>query len=857
MERDLDIELRFHLERQIEANLAAGMAPGEARRAALLSIGGIEQIKEECRDARGLAFLESLAGDLRYALRTLRRTPSFTAAAILCLALGVGANSAVFTIINAVLVRPLPFAEPDRLALVYEHSKTFLPRSEACLLTYRGWHDHSRRIERLAAFHPSRFLFTGGGDPEYVNTGLVSADFFPLLGEQPWRGHFFTAEEDQPGNNRFVILGHAFWRLRFGADEGVIGRQMIFNNEPFVVLGILRPGFRFLPAGDAAVWAPVSLEQSPPSQATGRFYLHTLGRLKPGVTLADAQAELSAIAREVTGGRSVAEIGALRDEMVGMTRRPLLLLLGAVALVLLIAIANVANLQLAHAAGRTSEMAIRTTLGAGRARVARQLIIESLALALLGGGAGLLVAPWTARLVSRLPGADLPRVHEFAVDWRVLGFTLAASVAAGVLFGLAPVLQASRTEISVALKDAGRQRTSSSRSRRLRHLLIAVEAGVALVLVAGAGLMLNSLWRVLHTDPGFRIENLLTMELRVPVQHRGPQDIPRIQSQLRAIYGALLPRLRSLAGIGSAALASELPLGGFPDFQGFVIEGQANPPGRGQELQYRVVTPDYFRTMGIPLLRGRLFTDRDDENAPAVAVVSETMERRYFGGNALGRRVRSGDFPAVEIVGVVGDVRHRTATAQPLAERYAPLAQAPRSWLSLAIRTTAEPATLAAAVRGEIRGVDRNIVVSDIQTMQQRRAAALGISTLLLWLLTGFAGLAVLLACAGGYGVVSYSVAQRTHEIGVRMALGASRGGVIGMILRETAVVVIAGAAAGLVAAAWLTRLLAKFLFGVAPTDPLTLIGAGLLIVAVALGAAWVPARRAARVMPSAALRFE
>lgn len=848
LERDLDEELRYHLERQTEEFVRAGMRPEQARRAALASLGGVEQIKEECRDARGLSFAESVLADARYALRGMRRNPGFTAVAVLCLALGIGANSAIFSLVNAILLRPLPYAESERLVMLFESSRRFLPRTQATWMMYQAWRDRNSTLEGIASYVNVRVTLSGVQEPADLDGAAVSDGFFPLLGTRPFRGRLFAPGEDRRGSS-VAVLSYAAWQKYFGGDPAAIGRPAVFSNfPPFTIIGVLPREFRFEPAGDPEVWLPAWIEESGPGAGDSRWYLSTIARLKPGVTVQQAQADLETIARQATAGNSTAEVASLHRELVGRSRRLLALLFAAVTLVLLIAAANAANLQLARAASRAREIAIRAAIGAGRRRVVRQLLVESVTLALAGGAAGLAVAYGGVRLLTSLAAAELPRAGEIAVDARVLAFTFAVAVLSGIVFGLAPALAASRADLAARLHESARS-TAGSGTRRLGALIVAGELALAMVLLAGAGLMLHSLWRLVHTSPGFQPEQLLTMRVRLPwPAYRG--------ARAGEFARTLLERLRAMPGVAAVAVTTQLPMGGHNEFQGFeIVGGPEIPKAEAQNLQFRAVSPDYFRAMRIPVLKGRAFTDADADGAPGVAIVSELMEPRYFNGNALGRRILA-ERPQ-EIVGVVGNVRHHTLTAEPLPERYVPFAQARRGGINLVVRTVRTPASMASAIRGELRQLEPRAVATGMMSMLERRQEALGFPRLLLALLAAFAAVALALACAGAYGVMSYSIAERTHEIGVRMALGASRSAVVAMVLREVSLPAGLGAAAGLAGAVAAGPLLRRYLFGVGPADPAALAAAAIAIGAAAFLAAFVPALRAARLDPLAALRTE
>jgi putative ABC transport system permease protein len=698
----------------------------------------------------------------------------------------------------------------------------------------------------MAAFESYTFVLTGVGDATKLAGAIVSEDFFPLLGVKPLRSRFFTAAENRPGNDGVAVLSYGTWQRRFGADPGVIGRHVVLNGRPHTVIGILPLGFHFIPAGDAEVWAPVSLEEPGPKRAGTKWYLNTIARLRPGFTTGRARAELDALAHAASNGNSRAVVSPLDEEIVGGSRRSLLVLFGAVGLVLLTACANVANLQLARATARTREIAIRIAIGAGRWRVMRQLLIESALLALAGGLAGLLMAWWGTGLLVRLGATELPRTDEIAIDCWVLAFTFGASLAAGIVFGFAAAIQASRTDLNLSLKE-GRAGVGGRRSR-LRSALVVSEVSAALMLSVGAGLMIHTLWQLRHTQIGFLTKNVLTMEVELPWQkYEG--------TQAAEFYRSVLDRVNALHGVEAAAFVNTLPMGGWETFAGFQPEGA--PESQRASAQFRTTSPGYFRTMGIPLVEGRFFTDQDIHGKPSVAIVNKTLARRFFGGHALGHRISQGGDEWSEIVGVVGDIRFSKLSSEPLSEIYHPLAQEPRTVMWLAVHTTADPLSLVASVRSEIQALDRDVPMSNVTTMDERVSNSLGTSRFLLWLLITFAGVAMVLASVGGYAMMSYAVAQRTHEIGVRIAVGARGDDILALVVGQGLRLALLGVAIGLVGSFAVTHVLSSFLYGVSPADPMALGAASTLMAGVVLVASYIPARHAAKLDPCSVLRQE
>ena len=793
--------------------------------------------------------MSSLIQDVRFGFRMLARSPGVTAVAILTLALGIGANTAIFSVVNAVLLRPLPFTHPERLVRVFESSQRFMKGQpvQATLVSFRAWHDHNHTLERVAAFESyDYFVLTGAGDATKLAGAIVSEDFFPLLGVKPFRGRFFTAAENQPGNDGVAVLSYGIWQRRFGADASVIGRQVLLNGHPHTVIGIVPPGFRFIPVGDAEVWAPVSLEQPPLKHAGNKFYLDTIGRLRPEITIAQARAELDALVHAASNGSSRAVVSPLDEDIVGGSRRSLLVLFGAVGLVLLIACANVANLQLARATARTREIAIRIAIGAGRWRVMRQLLVESALLALAGGLAGLLMAWWGTELLVRLGATELPRTDEIAIDGWVLAFTFGASLTAGVVFGLAAAIQASRTDLSLNLKEGSA--SAGGRRNWLRSALVVGEVAAALMLCAGAGLMIHTLWQLRHAPIGFQTKSILTMEVELPwTKYEG--------TQAAGFYRSVVDRVNALHGVEAAAFVNTLPMGGGETFAGFQPEGA--PEGQLTSAQFRTISPGYFRTLGISLLEGRPFTDQDIQGRRGVAIVNKTLARRFFGGHALGHRISQGRDEWSEIVGVIGDIRFSKLSSDPLPEIYHPVAQEPRTLMWLAVHTTADPMRLVASIRSEMQALDRDIPISNVMTMEDRVSSSLGTSRFLLWLLITFAGVAMLLASLGGYAMMSYTVAQRTHEIGVRIAVGAGREDILALIVGQGLRLALLGVSIGLVGSFAVTRVLSSFLYGVSPSDPIALVAASFVMASVVLVASYMPARKAANVDPIAVLRRE
>jgi putative ABC transport system permease protein len=858
LEEELDEEVRFHLEREIEENIARGMSREEAHYTALRSFGGVERVKEESRDERGIRLLEEIWQDLRYGARMLLKNPGFTLIAVLTLALGIGAKTAIFSILNAVVLRPLAFKEPDRIVHIWERElkrgADRYPLSPPNFIDYR---DQSRVFEQIGAYRPQNFNFTGMDEPERLDGVRASAGVFAALGVNPLLGRVFQTEEEQPGRNRVVILGHGFWRRRFGSNPTIIGKSLTLNGESYTVVGVMPAEFQFPSNSEpVALWIPMTFSAS---ELTNRGF-HAYGavaRLKAGVSRTQALAELETIAGRLrqqylaTNASYDVNLTPVHEQVVGEARPTLLKLFGATGLVLLIACANVASLLLSRSASRGREIAIRSALGASRGRILRQLITENFALSVLGGAVGLLLAAWSIGLIKQIGAHAIPRLQEVAIDGRVLGFSFSLGLLASLLAGLAPALQVTKAPMNESLKE-GAWSTAGRGHNRIRRLLVVSEIALSLVLLISAGLLIKSLLSLQSVNPGIRPNNVLTMRVSLS-SRRGLQAVN--------YYQELLRRIGRIPGVESVGAISHLPLSGAMAFVDFTIDGKPAAPGKDQSTHFRAISPAYFRTMGIPLLKGRDFTEQDDERATNVILINDTLARRHFPGeDPIGRRltISYGDEPALrEIVGVVGDVKHRGLTNESGSEVYVPLPQLPHSAMNIVTRATGDPLNLVAAVRNEAFAIDRNQPVANIRTMEQYLADSVArprFNTVLLGL---FAALALALAIVGIYGVMSYFVAQRTHEIGIRLALGARPYDVSRMVVRQGISLTMNGLAIGLTLAFATTHLLTNSLYGVGTTDPLTFVVISSLFALVALLACYLPARRATKVDPLVALRRE
>ncbi len=808
--------------------------------------------------------------DLRYGVRMLAKNPGFTAVAVLTLALGIGANTAIFSVVDAALLRPLPYGDPARLTVVRE-SVGKAGFGSVSYPNYLDWKTENHVFEDLAAFSPEEFLLTGGERAERIPGEMVSDSYFRLLGASPAEGRTFLLEETQtPGKGAVAILGYGLWQQRFGSDPHVLGRSIRVNDADYSIIGVMPKGFQGF-SGTAKVWIPMAMYDIAWPQLAKFDFLHkrdvhwhrVLGRLKPGVSLEQAQAEMAAIgdrlAREypqANEDRSV-RVQLAQDALIGQFRAPLFLMLGAVGFVLLIACANVANLVLSRAASRTREIAIRVALGAERRRLVQQLFTENLWVVLAGAGLGLLLGAWGLDLLGSILPVNLPSFVDIRVDRGVLGFTLLLTALTWLLLGSLPAWKVSSPDLNESLREGARG-SQGQYGRRIGGFLVVTEISLAFVLMIGAGLLLRSFVQMLHVDPGFRPDHLLTMRFDVPNKFTGEQRL-RFSQQL-------VERLATVPGIESAALTFIDPFLWEGFSRGFVLEGHAPlPPAEIDTVYYHEISPNYFHTMGIPLLSGRDFTVRDDSHTPRIVIVTESFAKRYWPGeNAIGKRIKFGSadwsYPWMEIVGVVGDIRYRSLRqdleANPVI--YAPLEQSEAiEGMNLMARTKGDPGSMAAPLRQAIQQYDADIPVYHIATVEQRIAEQGGETRAYASLLGFFALLALSLSAVGVYAVMSYAVAQRTHEIGIRMALGAQPGGVMRLVLRQSLKLTLAGLAIGAAGALALTRLLAGLLFGVKATDPLTFVGGSLLLAGVALVACYVPARRAMRVDPMVALRYE
>ncbi|MBI1760543.1 MAG: ABC transporter permease [Acidobacteria bacterium] len=797
--------------------------------------------------------------DLRYGARMLMKQPGFTLIAVVTLALGIGANTAIFSVVNAALLRPLPYVHAEQLVAVFVRTNSD-PREYVAWPDLLDWRAQNRSFAQLAAFVPQSVNLTGRTgsqiEPGRVIGGFVSADFFPMLQVTAAQGRAFLPGEDVTGAERVAVVSYETWRDRFGADPQLLGQTLTLNNQPFTVVGVLPAGFR-APYSEIEVWLPI---QHYPNFSLDRKVTSAgvFGRLKPGVSMRQAQTEMDTIAArlaqqypETNKERGVNLVG-LQTLLAEQLKPALLVLFGAVGCVLLIACANIANLLLSRAVGRARELALRAALGASRARLLRQLLTESLLLALVSGVIGLLIGVWGMEALATSSAVNLPGLFEIKLDRAVFGFTLGAALLTGLVFGLLPAWRVSRPDLNEALKEGGRTAGAQPSRNRLRGLLVVAQVALSLVLLVGAGLMVRSFANLLGVDPGFDAHNVLTLEYRVP-----RNKYPEPQQQWR-FHEQVVARVQALPGVESAAAVGAIPHGGNSGTSGFTLPERATPPaGQEPRAQTNRADPHYFRTLKIPVLQGRVFTAQDQAQTPPVIIINQTMARQYWpAGEALGRQVHllSPDVTAT-VIGVVGDIRHLSLDEPAQPQIYLNYAQQPHIFASLVVRTRGDANSFANAVRAAIWSVDSEQPVWKVRTLEFLLQRSLGGQRFLLQLIGALAGLALLLAAVGIYGVIAYAVSQRTHEIGIRMALGAQRRDVLRLVLGQGLKLVLLGVALGMAAAFALTRLMNTLLFGVGATDPLTFGVVALLLLLVALAACWFPARRALGVEPLMALR--
>jgi putative ABC transport system permease protein len=809
--------------------------------------------------------MENILKDIRYSFRMMRKNPAFTFAAILTLALGIGANTAIFSVVDAVLLNPFPYRDHTKLMIVRQSLPKIGAQEQirASGPEFVEFREQTGVFEQAAAIEPVSRNLTGGQEPERISAAKVSADFFPMLGVQPEAGRAITAEDQGPKGERVLVISHGLWQRRFGGEE-VLGQKISLDDEPYTVVGIMPQSFRF---DTAEAWFPFPFEMREGPRSNGRSFL-VLGRLKPGVSIDQASASLEVFARnqeqEMAGtvpeyeGRKIALVPLL-EFTIGSVGTALLVLLGAVVMVLLIACANIANLLLARAVSREREIAIRSALGASRSRVVRQMLTESGVIAVLGGGLGLLIAVWSLdALVALVPAGSIPQGIEVSVDARVLVFTLAVSLATALVFGLWPALQASKVNLNESLKEGGQKTTGGYRNRRAQGLLVVAEVGLSLLLLIMAGLMLRSFARLTQIDPGFDPEKVVSMRINLPPARYAQEG------RMAAFFQQLIERVETVPGVESAGVASHMPFV-YTENWLLTVEGTPTVPAQTMNLDTRTVSPGYFHAMRIPFLSGETFSPQDVASAPGVVIINRSMARRFWSDEeAIGKRVKLGradsNNPWMTVRAVVEDSAQGSLDVATNPEVYFPLAQMAGRYrrMNLAVRSTGgDPLELVGAIQAQVRNIDKDQPVYQIQTMDSLVADSVGTRRFAMMLLGLFAGLALLLAVIGIYGVMSYSVTQRTHEIGIRVALGAGRKDVLKLIVGQGLVFVVLGLAVGLAGAFIVTSLLARLLYGVGARDPLTFAAVTAILAAIALAACYLPARRASKVDPMVALRYE
>jgi putative ABC transport system permease protein len=869
VERDIDQELRFHLEMEIQKNVSRGMNPSQARREALLRFGGVEKFKEECRDVRGAPLVESLLQDIRYGARILFRNPGFTLVAVLTLGLGIGANTAIFSVIYGVLMKPLPYADGSRLVIVQQQAPLAnvnnVPFSVKEVQDYR---EQNQTLQDVVEHHAMSFTLLGGREPQRVQTGVVSANFFDVLGVKPLLGRTFVEADDQPGSDAVLVLSYEYWRRSHGGDPNIIGRIFRMNNRPHTVIGVLPPIPQY--PNEQDVYMPTS---HCPTRSSEQFIanrnarmMSVFGRLKPGVPVAQAQADLTTLASNLqkqypesypANRGYAASVVSLQEELTRRAKPTFLILLGTAGLVLLIACANVANLTLARLMRREREMAIRAALGAGRGRLIRQLLTESTLLSFAGGVLGLLLAAGGLQLLVGFAERFTPRASEIKIDGFVLLFTLLVSVATGLIFGLMPAFSSDQ-HLTGALKEGGGRASAGLRRQRIRNLLIVAQVGVSFVLLIWAGLMLRSLIKLQQVNPGFDPERVLAMRISPNWSKFNTSE------ETRALLLRILDKARSQPGVLSAALGSTFPMNqlgitGGPFNRGFQIEGHPVPDGElAPQADFRSASTDYFETVRQPLVAGRTFVEGDNDKAVPVAVINQATARHRWGNeDPICRRVTFDRGETwLTIVGVVGDVRQYGLDRDPTDEIYVPLAQSSFGG-NLLIRTASDPMSIAKVMREAVYEVDPDTAVDRVQTLEQVRSDAVASPRLTAILLAMFAGLALIITATGIAGVMALSVNQRTHELGVRLALGASPGKVLAMVMRQGMSFVLVGLSVGVAGALLLGRLMSSLLYVVEPTDPITFLAVAVVLLVVAAAACLVPARRVTSIDPMLALRSE
>ena len=860
VDQEFTEEIQAYLDMLTETKIREGLTPREARRNALVELGGIEQVHEKVREISMGQVIETAWRDVRFAVRALVHSPIFSVVTVLSLALGIGANTAIFSVVNGLLLRPLPYPESERIVHVWhtppQQSFPGMDRFSVSPANYFDWKVQSSAFEQMAVYTYTGLSLSTSNDPQPLIGAVVSSEFFSVLRTNALQGRTFTPDEERPGRDQVAVISHGLWQRAFGANPNIIGQPVTLNSRSFTVVGIMPAGFEF--PREAELWVPLAFDDKERQVRSIHDYL-VLARLKQNISQEQAQAEMSTISsrleqqypEENKGWGAV--VIPLREDIVGDIRPALLVLFCAVGFVLLIACANVANLMLARGANRQREIAVRIALGAGRARLIRQLLTESVLLAVSGGVLGLLLAVWGSRMLVRL--GSLPNSGDIGVDTWALGFTLLVSFGAGIIIGIMPALQFTRTNLSDTLKQGGRTGGSPIKQHTRKALVIS-EVALSLVLLIGAGLMIRSFWKLQNVNPGFDTSNALTMSVALtPIRYSEPH-------QQLAFLDRAIEQIRAVPGVVSVGATTTIPLGGGGSTQPFSIEGQPTGSVAEQPMaQTRYISTDYFQAIGIPLRQGRFFSEHDRDNSVPVIIISEAMARRFWQGeNPIGKRLTPSfhsEQGAREIVGIVGDVKASGLDVDSSAMMYLPYKQSPRPFMSFVVRTASNPESLVQPVSRAIYSIDKEQALTDIQTMDQVLTKSLSGRRFNMTLLLAFAGVALVLAAVGVYGVMNYTVTLRRRELGIRMALGAGRMDVLRLVLGQGLTLTLIGVAAGLISAYALTRLMASLLYGVTATDYITFASVSAVLILVGVAASYVPARRATKVNPTIALRTE
>jgi len=861
VDQECSEEIQAYVDMLTETKLRQGQSPREARRNALLEVGGVQQVEERVREIRMGRFIETVWRDVRTGARSLVHSPVFTVVTVLSLALGIGANTAIFSVVNGLLLRPLPYPESEQIVHVWhtppQQSFPGLDKFSVSPANYLDWKAQSTSFEQIAVYTDAGMSLSTSNDPLPLIGAVVSSDFFSVLRTNPILGRTFTTEEERPGRDQVVVISHKLWQRAYGAKPNVVGQTLTLNSRSFTVVGIMPAGFEF--PSEAELWVPLAWDDKERQTRSIHDYL-VVARLKQNVSPKQAQAEMNTIStrleqqypEENSGWGAV--VVPLRDDLVGDIRTALLVLFCAVGFVLLIACANVANLMLARGANRQKEIAVRIALGAGRARLVRQLLTESVLLAITGGLLGLLLAIWGTRMLVQL--GSLPNADDIGVDTWALGFTLLVSFAAGIIIGIVPALQFTKSSVSDSLKQGSGRTGGTSLKQHTRKALVVSEVALSLVLLIGAGLMIRSFWKLQNVDPGFDTSNTLTMSLVLNwIRYSEPH-------QRLSFADRTIEQIRAVPGVVSVGITTRVPLTGGGSTQPFTVEGRPAAAISEQPMaQTRYISPDYFRAIGVSLRQGRFFTDQDRDNSVPVVIISEAMARRFWPGeNPVGKRLtpsfHSEQGPR-EIVGVVSDVKTTGLDVDAAAMMYMPYKQAPLPFMSFVVRTASNPENLIQPISKAIYSIDKEQALTNVQTMEQVLKKSLADRRFNMTLLLTFAGVALMLAAVGVYGVMNYTVTLRRRELGIRMALGAEKRDVLRLVLGQGLTLTLIGVAAGLISAYALTRLMASLLYGVTATDYLTFGSVSVMLIAVGLAASYIPARRATKVNPTIALRAE